>query len=99
MSDSMHTIPCADLHRYISPASDIIEEARAGRIFILVDDEDRENEGDLIVPAQFATPDVVNFMAKHARGLICLAMSRTRCETLGLSPMSKINGSQHETAF
>jgi 3,4-dihydroxy 2-butanone 4-phosphate synthase / GTP cyclohydrolase II len=99
MNESTHPIPRADLHRFISTAADIIEEARAGRIFILVDDEDRENEGDLIVPAQFATPDVVNFMAKHARGLICLAMSRTRCETLGLSPMSKINGSQHETAF
>ncbi len=99
MSESTHTNPLADLRRFISTASDIIEEARAGRIFILVDDEDRENEGDLIVPAQFATPDVVNFMAKHARGLICLAMSRTRCEALGLSPMSQVNGSQHETAF
>jgi len=99
MSESTHTNPLADLRRFISTASDIIEEARAGRIFILVDDEDRENEGDLIIPAQFATPDAVNFMAKHARGLICLAMSRTRCEALGLSPMSQVNGSQHETAF
>ena len=99
MDEQTHTIPRSDLHRFISSAADIIEEARAGRIFILVDDEDRENEGDLIIPAQFATPDAVNFMARHARGLICLAMSRTRCETLGLSPMSKINGSQHETAF
>ena len=80
MSESTHTDLHADPRRYISTASEIIEEARAGRIFILVDDEDRENEGDLIVPAQFATPDVINFMARHARGLICLAMSRSRCE-------------------
>ncbi|PRX20085.1 3,4-dihydroxy-2-butanone 4-phosphate synthase /GTP cyclohydrolase II [Paraburkholderia sp. BL18I3N2] len=83
----------------IATASDIIEEARAGRMFILVDDEDRENEGDLIIPAQFATPDAVNFMATHARGLICLAMTRSRCESLGLHLMSRINGSRHETAF
>jgi 3,4-dihydroxy 2-butanone 4-phosphate synthase / GTP cyclohydrolase II len=83
----------------ISSTSSLIEEARAGRIFILVDDENRENEGDLIIPAQFATPDVVNFLAKHARGLICLAMTRSRCESLGLPLMSQVNGSQHETAF
>ena len=89
----------AGLHDYISSAAEIIDEARAGRIFILVDDEDRENEGDLIIPAQFATPDAVNFMAKHARGLICLAMTKSRCERLGLSMMSPANGSRHETAF
>ena len=93
------TLKSAGLHDYISSASEIIEEARAGRIFILVDDEDRENEGDLIIPAQFATPDAVNFMAKHARGLICLAMTRGRCERLGLPLMSQANGSRHETAF
>jgi 3,4-dihydroxy 2-butanone 4-phosphate synthase/GTP cyclohydrolase II len=87
------------LHDYITSAKEIIAEARAGRIFILVDDEDRENEGDLIIPAQFATPDIINFMAKHARGLICLAMTRQRCEELGLPLMSKANGSAHETAF
>jgi 3,4-dihydroxy 2-butanone 4-phosphate synthase/GTP cyclohydrolase II len=89
----------AGLHDYISSAAEIIDEARAGRIFILVDDEDRENEGDLIIPAQFATPDAVNFMAKHARGLICLAMTKGRCERLGLSMMAQANGSRHETAF
>jgi 3,4-dihydroxy 2-butanone 4-phosphate synthase/GTP cyclohydrolase II len=93
------TLKSAGLHDYISSAAEIIEEARAGRIFILVDDEDRENEGDLVIPAQFATPDAVNFMAKHARGLICLAMSRSRCERLGLPLMSQANGSRHETAF
>src|ERR1700742_3292661 len=93
------TLKSAGLHDYISSAAEIIEEARAGRLFILVDDEDRENEGDLIIPAQFATPDAINFMAKHARGLICLAMTRSRCESLGLSLMSQSNGSRHETSF
>jgi len=89
----------AGLHDYISSAAEIIDEARAGRIFILVDDEDRENEGDLVIPAQFATPDAINFMAKHGRGLICLAMSKSRCEKLGLPLMTKANGTRHETAF
>jgi 3,4-dihydroxy 2-butanone 4-phosphate synthase/GTP cyclohydrolase II len=68
-------------------------------MFILVDDEDRENEGDLIVPAQFATPDAINFMARHARGLICLALTQSRVETLGLPLMSSHNGTRHQTAF
>lgn len=89
----------AGLHDYISSAAEIIEEARAGRIFILVDDEDRENEGDLVIPAQFATPDAINFMIKHARGLVCLAMTKARCETLGLPLMTQANGTRHETAF
>ena len=66
----------------------MIEEARNGRMFILVDDEDRENEGDLVIPAQFATPDAINFMARHARGLICLALTRQRVEQLGLPLMA-----------
>ena len=81
------------------PIEEIIEEARNGRMFILVDDEDRENEGDLIIPAQMATPDAVNFMATHGRGLICLAMTRTRVDQLGLDLMSRSNGTRHETAF
>ncbi|HVE21129.1 MAG TPA: 3,4-dihydroxy-2-butanone-4-phosphate synthase [Acidocella sp.] len=93
------TLKSAGLHDYIASAAEIIEEARAGRLFILVDDEDRENEGDLVIPAQFATPDAINFMAKHARGLICLAMTKNRCERLGLPLMSQANGSRHETAF
>lgn len=68
-------------------------------MFILVDDEDRENEGDLVIPAQFATPDAVNFMAKYGRGLICLAMNKTRVQTLGLNLMSPENSSRHQTAF
>ena len=80
-------------------AEDIIEEARNGRMFILVDDEDRENEGDLVIPAQFATPEAINFMAKHARGLICLALTRERVEQLGLPLMAQNNGTRHQTAF
>ena len=80
-------------------AEDIIEEARKGRMFILVDDEDRENEGDLVVPAQWATPEAINFMAKHARGLICLALTRERVEQLGLKLMAQHNGTRHQTAF
>ena len=84
---------------YISPTSEIIEEARNGRMFILVDHEDRENEGDLVIPGQFATPDAVNFMATHGRGLICLAMTQERLDALGLDLMSTNNQSRHETAF
>src|SRR5687768_8077328 len=68
-------------------------------MFILVDAEERENEGDLVIPAQMATPDAVNFMAKHGRGLICLAMSKARVDQLGLPLMSRNNGTRHETAF
>ena len=81
------------------PIEAIIEEARNGRMFILVDDEDRENEGDLIIPAQMATPDAINFMATHGRGLICLAMTKARVDQLGLELMSRANGTRHETAF
>ncbi|SIS67405.1 3,4-dihydroxy 2-butanone 4-phosphate synthase / GTP cyclohydrolase II [Roseivivax lentus] len=83
----------------ISSTEEIIEEARNGRMFILVDHEDRENEGDLVIPAQMATPDAINFMATHGRGLICLSMTRERIEDLGLELMSSNNSSRHETAF
>ena len=89
----------AELSKYLSSAEELIEEARNGRMFILVDDEDRENEGDLVVPAQFATPDAINFMARHARGLICLALSQPRVQKLGLPLMSRQNGTRHQTAF
>ena len=95
----MSELKRATLHDYITSAADIIEEARCGRMFILVDDEDRENEGDLVIPAQFATPDAINFMARHARGLICLAMTRHRVEQLGLPLMAQANGTRHQTAF
>ena len=81
------------------PIEAIIDEARNGRMFVLVDDEDRENEGDLIIPAQMATPDAINFMATHGRGLICLALAPDRVEALGLQPMSRTNRSRMETAF
>jgi 3,4-dihydroxy 2-butanone 4-phosphate synthase/GTP cyclohydrolase II len=84
---------------FLSPTEELLEEARRGRMFILVDDEDRENEGDLVIPAQFATPDAINFMARHARGLICLAMTRARVEQLGLPLMAQSNGTRHQTAF
>ena len=83
----------------ISPIEEIIEEARQGWMFILVDHEDRENEGDLVIPAQFADAAAVNFMATHGRGLICLPMTSERIETLGLPMMAVNNSSRHETAF
>ena len=83
----------------ISAIEDIIEDARNGRPYILVDAENRENEGDVVIPAQMATPDQVNFMAKHARGLICLAITRERARQLRLPPMAAENRTQHGTAF
>jgi 3,4-dihydroxy 2-butanone 4-phosphate synthase/GTP cyclohydrolase II len=80
-------------------AEAIIDEARNGRMFILVDDDDRENEGDLVIPAQMATPDAINFMARHGRGLICLALGKERVDQLGLEPMARVNGTSMETAF
>jgi 3,4-dihydroxy 2-butanone 4-phosphate synthase/GTP cyclohydrolase II len=80
-------------------AEAIIDEARNGRMFILVDDDDRENEGDLVIPAQMATPDAINFMARHGRGLICLALTKERVEALGLQPMASSNRSRNNTAF
>ena len=78
---------------------DIIDEARNGRMYILVDDEDRENEGDLIIPAQMATPAAINFMATHGRGLICLALDKARVDQLALEPMSRNNKESMQTAF
>jgi 3,4-dihydroxy 2-butanone 4-phosphate synthase/GTP cyclohydrolase II len=83
----------------ISSIEEIIEDARNGRMFILVDHEDRENEGDLVIPAQKCTAQAINFMAMHGRGLICLTLTEDRIDTLGLSLMSPRNSSRHETAF
>jgi 3,4-dihydroxy 2-butanone 4-phosphate synthase/GTP cyclohydrolase II len=88
-----------DFHSAISPIEEIVEEARNGRMYILVDAEDRENEGDLIIPAQFATPAQVNFMAKHGRGLICLSLTRDRARTLQLDMMARENRESMKTAF
>lgn len=84
---------------FLSSIEEIIEEAKNGRMYILVDDENRENEGDLIIPAQMATPEAINFMATHGRGLICLAMTKERTDELGLRAMSARNGTVHGTAF
>ena len=83
----------------ISTVEEILEDARNGRMFVLVDHEDRENEGDLVIPAQMATPEAINFMALHGRGLICLALPAARVDALGLSLMAQQNSSRHETAF
>ena len=88
-----------DEREVLAPIEEIIDEARNGRMFILVDDEDRENEGDLIIPAQMATPAAINFMATHGRGLICLSLTGRRIDELGLGLMSQQNGTRHETAF
>ena len=99
LSDQKKIIKRTDEHNPISNIAEIIDEARNGRMFILADDEDRENEGDLIIPAQMATPEAINFMAKHGRGLICLSLTEDRIETLNLPLMSASNSSRHETAF
>lgn len=83
----------------LASPEEIIEEARAGRMFILVDDEDRENEGDLIIPAEFANAEMINFMATEGRGLVCLAMEAQHCDRLSLPMMVSRNTSRHETAF
>ena len=83
----------------ISPVEDIVADMKAGRMVILVDEEDRENEGDLVLAADHVTPEAINFMAKHGRGLICLTLTRQRCEFLGLPPMARQNGTVYSTAF
>ena len=84
---------------YLSSIEEIITEASNGRMFILVDDQERENEGDLVIPGQMATPDAINFMAKHGRGLICLTLTADRLRDLDLPLMAQRNNSRHETAF
>jgi 3,4-dihydroxy 2-butanone 4-phosphate synthase/GTP cyclohydrolase II len=85
--------------KFLSPIEEVIEDARNGRMFILVDAEERENEGDLVIPAQMATPDAINFMAKHGRGLICLSLPAERVKELNLDLMARHNESRHQTAF
>ena len=83
----------------ISPVEEIVAQMRAGRIVILVDEEDRENEGDLVLAAEHVTPEAINFMARFGRGLICLTLTREHCERLRLPPMATRNGTKHSTAF
>lgn len=94
-----HTAPKMDVQGALATPEEIIADAKAGRMFILADDENRENEGDIIIPAQLCNADAINFMARHARGLICLAMDRHMVERLNLPPMSRNNGTLHKTAF
>ncbi|MFN9940423.1 MAG: 3,4-dihydroxy-2-butanone-4-phosphate synthase, partial [bacterium] len=83
----------------ISTTKEIIAELRAGRMVILVDEEDRENEGDLVLAAEFVTPEAINFMARHGRGLICLTLTEERCDQLNLSMMTARNGTSYGTNF
>ncbi len=83
----------------IAPVAEIIAELRAGRMVILVDEEDRENEGDLVMAAEFVTPEAINFMVTHARGLVCLTLTEDRCRQLGLAPMVRANGTRYGTNF
>jgi len=84
---------------YIAKIEDVIEDARNGKMFILMDADDRENEGDLVIPAQMCTPAAVNFMAKHGRGLICLALTQERANALNIPMMTQVNGTSNQTAF
>ena len=93
------TQAAVDDRHYLADIEEIIEDAREGRMFVLIDDEDRENEGDLVIPASMVTPEIINFMAKFGRGLICLAVTGERATELGLDLMSKRNESRHGTAF
>src|SRR5579862_1197174 len=83
----------------LASTPEIIAELKAGRMVILVDEEDRENEGDLVIAAEFVTPEAINFMAKHGRGLVCLSLTVERADYLRLGPMSQQNSSRFGTAF
>ncbi len=99
MKETLPTVTYAEGKGFLSPTSEIIEDMRNGRMVILVDAEDRENEGDLVIPAQMATPDAINFMAKYGRGLICLALTEERGHELKLESMVATNASRTGTAF
>ena len=98
-NQNLQSLRTADLSQYLTAAPELIEEARNGRMFILVDDEDRENEGDLTMAAELVTPEAINFMAKHGRGLVCLAMTGERLDELDLAPMVPDNTALYGTAF
>jgi 3,4-dihydroxy 2-butanone 4-phosphate synthase/GTP cyclohydrolase II len=99
VKDSLRRVEYSEGKGFISPIEEVIEEFRNGRMIILVDAEDRENEGDLVIPAQMATPEAINFMAKHGRGLICLSITEARGEQLRLEYMARKNEARHRTAF
>jgi 3,4-dihydroxy 2-butanone 4-phosphate synthase/GTP cyclohydrolase II len=91
--------PVTPAESALSPVSEIVAELRAGRMVILVDEEDRENEGDLVMAAEFVTPEAINFMVTHARGLVCLTLTEERCARLGLPRMVQANGASYGTNF
>jgi len=99
VKDGLKTVSYAEGKGFLSPVDEIIEDLRNGRMIILVDAEDRENEGDLVIPAQMATPDAINFMAKHGRGLICLSLTAQRAQQLRLEYMARQNQARNRTAF
>jgi 3,4-dihydroxy 2-butanone 4-phosphate synthase/GTP cyclohydrolase II len=99
VTSSPHRVIYAEGKGFLSPIEEIIEDLRNGRMIILVDAEDRENEGDLLIPAQMATPDAINFMAKHGRGLICLSLTRQRADQLRLEYMAQHSEARKRTAF
>jgi 3,4-dihydroxy 2-butanone 4-phosphate synthase/GTP cyclohydrolase II len=99
MNETLKRVAYAEGMGFISPIDDVVDDLRNGRMVILVDAEDRENEGDLVIPAQMATPDAINFMAKHGRGLICLSVTEARARELRLESMVRTNGSRTGTAF
>jgi 3,4-dihydroxy 2-butanone 4-phosphate synthase/GTP cyclohydrolase II len=99
VKEGLKTVSYAEGKGFLSPIAEIIEDLRNGRMIILVDAEDRENEGDLVVAAQMATPDSINFMAKHGRGLVCLSLTPQRAEQLRLEYMARKNESRTRTAF
>ena len=98
-TDTLRRVEYAEGKGFISPTEDVLEDFRNGRMIVLVDAEDRENEGDLVIPAQFATPEAINFMAKHGRGLICLSLTEGRAEALNLEFMARKNQARNRTAF
>jgi 3,4-dihydroxy 2-butanone 4-phosphate synthase/GTP cyclohydrolase II len=99
VTDNLQRVAYAEGKGFLSPIGDIIDDLRNGRMIILVDAEDRENEGDLVIAAQMATPEAINFMAKHGRGLICLSLTQQRADTLRLEAMARQNEARNRTAF
>src|SRR5512139_2076788 len=95
----LHPVPPPSPAASVAPTDEIVAELRAGRMVVLVDEEDRENEGDLVLAADFVTPESINFMARYGRGLICLTLTAERCQQLSLPPMAVSNRSPLGTNF
>src|SRR5690625_2703456 len=99
MRNTLEASPAAATHSEIASIPEIVAELRAGRMVILVDEEDRENEGDLVMAAEYVTPEAINFMVTHARGLVCLTLTEDRCRQLELPLMASRNGTRFGTNF